>query len=250
MNWIGYFYSLSRYGDFLDAVSPWMNWAHLDIAQTELPQTVEIARRCERLGLSACYSIIPVLWIPQTLPKPYVLHPNWKDRFNYQRPWYDAFVQRGGLHSLYVIDEPTAHGVTWEDLRMVCNYVREAGYKILVLEALGAEAYPIHQLDYYGVTCYTPRYVSEARERIKASTQINTLVIQAFNERPSPIPDQWEWFSVWKELRSRQDAGIALFDYPSYEEMTSTGLRKYIGSQEDQGVRAIHAAMAKEVRGG
>ena len=249
--WVGYYYAISRYGDHLAAASVGMNWAHLDIAQThELLATIEVAKRCELFGVQACYSIVPILFIPQTLPLPYVLHPNWRERFEYQRPWFDAFAYRGGLHSLYIADEPTAHGVSAQDLGMVCEYIRDhTPYRTMIVEEMGKEANPVPPADYHGLTCWTPRTVLEAQTGIVGRTHVNACLVQGFNENPLPIPDQWAWYLTWKLMRYRVGAGMAFFLYPNYQESHSpTDIRSYTGAQGDSGTAELQRLIARVVR--
>lgn len=245
MGWIGYYYVVGPQGDHLDAVAPWTNWIHVDIGNAlQLPATEALAARCEAAGVQVCYSVIPILWIPQAAPLPYVLHPNWRERFAAQLRWYDAFQNRGILHSLYVMDEPTANGVPGADLRMVCDWIHaNTPYRTMVVEEIGHEANPLPTVDYYGLTAYTPVQFATARAAVLGNQAVNVIVAQAFNERPYPIPDQWQWYALWREIRTRPRAGMALFTYPGYAQ----GARDYVGSAEDHGVRAVHALMAREI---
>lgn len=244
--WIGYYYTIGAYGDHLDAVKALgMNWAHVEIDNThELDATTAIAARCQALGISVAYSISNILWIPGR-PR-YERHPDWKARFNYQRAWFDAFLSRGVLHSLYVADEPTGNGIRGEDLSEVCEFLRtETPYPTMIVEESRRQAKPLPPLDYYGLTHYTPLPFAEGYDVVMQDQRINVVVAQAFNENPHPIPDQRQWFKLWKRISHREGATLALFIYPSY--LASDRSRSYVGAADVPSVLAEHANWANEI---
>jgi hypothetical protein len=233
----GYFYAYGPYGDHLAATAAvGATWAHVDMATRPLPETEDVAARCASLGLAVSYSIIPIVWVPGT---PYTLHPQWRERFDYQRRWFDAFGP--GLHSLYVGDEPYGNGIVPDDLERVLYHVRACGYRSMVVED-HRHIHPRPAADYYGVTCYTPATLAEAETIAAVEPTLNVMVGQAFNEAPHPIPGQWEQWGLWQRVyRHRPGAVLAWFLWPSYEQNG----RGYIGTCKDNGVQASHAAMMK-----
>lgn len=242
--WIGYYYTISRrYGDHLDFVkSLGMNWAHMSIDEThELPETISVAERCQELGISASYSVAEILW---NEGRPYQRFENWKERFDYQRPWFDAFLNRGVLHSLYVADEPTGNGIPAEHLHEVCEYIRtETPYPTMLVEESRRTARTLPVVDYYGLTHYTPWPFVEGHNVILQDERINCVVAQAFNEKPLPIPGQEQWLKLYRRISHREGATLALFTLRDY---VQNG-RAYMGSASVPTVLAEHSCWAAEI---
>jgi hypothetical protein len=244
--WIGYYYTVSRrFGDHLDAVKALgMNWAHIVIDNTHhFPETDAIAQRAADLGIAVSYSIANLLWIPGA-PKYDRHHKDWKERFDRGRPSIDAFYNRGILHSLYVADEPTGHGIQADWLHEACEFIRlETPYKTMVIEDSISIAKPLPVLDYYGVTHYTPRVFREGHELVLRDERVNVVVAQSFNENPHAIPDQRHWKRLFDRIRHREGATLALFTWQSYEEYGKT----YTGAADVPAVLAQHARWAEEI---
>lgn len=241
----GYFYALSKNGDYLDEVAPWCNWAHVSDLTTE--QAESLPERAKALGLKISLGCMETFFLPA---KVYTRRTDWLAR------WHDDTVagrslakrlsDAGVLHSVYVADEPRGNGLSLASLEPVLAAVGKEFPTFIVEDASGSTPTPPQGVTYYGLTCYTPRTLKDAAARYaslraKWAGQI-IVVAQAFNEIPYKVPDQAAWLDLAGKVPS---SGLAWFCWAAYTQ----GTRKYFGTRDDPAAVAVHKQFGVKFKG-
>lgn len=240
---VGYYYGLSDpvavYGDWLDTIAAWTNWAH--VSDLTAAQAEALPERARALNLRISMAAMQTFFAPGA---PYTLRADWRARWESNgdlgaragRKLARRLQAAGVLHSVYVADEPYGNGISKTDLDKVlavvspdfpvwiaedARWVTEVntGYPPPLYTAYAAPT----NLAVYGLIAYEPLTLADATllyARLVANWTAGKILVvaQAFNTSPGPaIPNQMTWYNqVYATIPDGRAEGLAWFLYPNY----------------------------------
>lgn len=193
----GYYFSSSPdYGNHLAAIPREHELAHVSMDWADHADHARVAAEAKAHGFKGViYNAMDVFFIRSSVPgSQFALRPDWKARWAEWTPRVREFALRGILHSIYIADEPSSHGLPLADLKAVNDYLHSLGYRTMVVEVMGhyQDARPAY--DFFGLTCYKQDAAgvwsvdwAEAERRSKIAGA-NLVVGQAF-QSSGAIPD-------------------------------------------------------------
>ena len=224
---VGYYHVVNPWtGDHMAELPPGTALAHV------APYGDEMLDLLPTLGGQGVRLVVQVhQWAFNEKPHPFnprdiegLLYRDWEQRFERVAAALEPI--RGDVHSIYIADEPSGHGIPYDHLTTAIEWWQRRGYKTMVVGRIGGER-PFN-VDYYGITAY--RMINgkwevdwEEYEAEHRAVGANVVVGLGFNS-PHNAPTV-EGIEASKGLAARVNAEVLLwFLWPSIDSARVVGL--------------------------